>query len=121
MGELSATRQALDGAPISPGTLATLRALIDPEKRPPTARQELSDEIQHSEPAEPFKLNVLEFFFCASALRGVAGGPSGVTAHLLFPRVRQIPNCCPELDPPWQPGVCQERFCKGCGWARSPF
>ena len=44
MGELSAARQALDGAPIAPGTLATLRALTDPEKRPPSARQELSDE-----------------------------------------------------------------------------
>ena len=62
MGELSAARQALDGAHVAPGTQATLRALTDPEKRPPTARQELSDEIQHSEPAEPFELNVLEFF-----------------------------------------------------------
>ena len=29
--------QALDGAPVARGTLATLRALTDPGKRPPTA------------------------------------------------------------------------------------
>ena len=83
MGELSAARQALDGAPVAPGTLATLRALTDPEKRPPTARQELSDEIQHSEPAEPFELNVLEFLLCLrSARRGAAAGPSELLSRV---------------------------------------
>ena len=70
MGELSAARQALDGAP---RTLATLRALTDPEKRPPSARQELSDEILYS---EPFELNGLEFLMC---LR------TALTADHLFP------------------------------------
>ena len=37
MGELSAARQALDGAPVVPATLATLHALTDPEKRPSMA------------------------------------------------------------------------------------
>ena len=86
MGELSAARQALDGAPIAPGTLATLRVLTDPEKRPPSARQELSDEILHSEPEEPFELNGLEFLMCLhTSRRGAAAGPSGMTADHLFP------------------------------------
>ena len=82
MGELSAARQALDGAPIAPGMLATLCALTDPEKRPPS----LSDEILHSEPVEPFELNGLEFLMCLrTARRGAAAGPSGMRADHLFP------------------------------------
>ena len=33
-GELSSARQAFEGAPVAPGTMATLRALTDPEKQP---------------------------------------------------------------------------------------
>ena len=35
MGEVSRARQALEGAQMAPGTLATLRDLTDPRKRPP--------------------------------------------------------------------------------------
>ena len=31
MGELSAARQALEGAPVAIGTMSTLRALTDPD------------------------------------------------------------------------------------------
>ena len=34
MGELSAARQALEGASVAPGALRTLRELTNPEKRP---------------------------------------------------------------------------------------
>ena len=39
MGELSAARQALEGAPVAPGTMATFRALTHPERRPPLPRE----------------------------------------------------------------------------------
>ena len=39
-GELSAARQALEGASLAPRTLA-LRALSDPERRPPVPREGL--------------------------------------------------------------------------------
>ena len=42
LGELSAARQALEGANVAPGNLATLRALTNRDRRPPFARQELS-------------------------------------------------------------------------------
>ena len=35
LGELSAARVALEGAEVAPGTLATLRELTNPERRPP--------------------------------------------------------------------------------------
>ena len=34
LGELSSARQALEGATVAPGDLATLRALTDPDRRP---------------------------------------------------------------------------------------
>ena len=43
MGELSAGRQALEGAAIAPGNNATLQILRDPRKRPPRTR--LGDEV----------------------------------------------------------------------------
>ena len=86
LGELSAARQALEGANVAPGNLATLRALTNRDRRPPFARQELSQEILHSEPAEPFVLDGNAFLVCLrSARRGAAHGPSGVTADHLFP------------------------------------
>ena len=35
LGELSATQQALEGAQLAPGDLTTLRALTDPDRKPP--------------------------------------------------------------------------------------
>ena len=86
VGELSAARQALEGAALVPGNLATLRALTDPARRPPMAREELSPEVARTEPAEPFQLNIDEFLFCPrKARRGAASGPSGMTSDHLFP------------------------------------
>ena len=59
VGELSAARQALEGAAFAPGTLATLAALTDLEKRSPFPRQELSQEVLRTEPAIQFKLDEL--------------------------------------------------------------
>ena len=50
LGELSAARVALEGAQVAPGTLATLRELTNPERRPPVPRQRLSDEVMQSSP-----------------------------------------------------------------------
>ena len=44
IGELSAAR-VVEGAEVAPGTLATLRELTNPERRPPRPRQELSQEV----------------------------------------------------------------------------
>ena len=55
MGELSAARQALEGAPVAPGNMATLRALTDPEKRPPLPREELSRAVAEAQPTEQFR------------------------------------------------------------------
>ena len=56
-GELSAARQALEGANVAPGTMATLRELTNPARRPPVARHALSQEILRSEPVEALQLD----------------------------------------------------------------
>ena len=43
MGELSSGRQALEGAELAPGTLATLAALSDPERRPLKPRDPMQE------------------------------------------------------------------------------
>ena len=44
-GELSAARHALEGAELAPGTLATLRAVTDPDKRPPVPRSPSPEDL----------------------------------------------------------------------------
>ena len=86
LGEISAGRQALEGASLAPGNLATLGVLTDPNRRPPVPRQELSQEIRRSEPLNPFELDPLELLTCLrKARRGAAPGPSGMTSDHLFP------------------------------------
>ena len=86
MGELSAARQALEGAPMAPGTLATLRALTDPERRPPIPREGLSRAVAETQPEQQFELNAEEFLICLRrARRGAAAGPSGMASDHLFP------------------------------------
>ena len=76
MGELSAARQALEGASLAPGNLATLGMLTDPTRRPPVPRSALSQEVRDTEPAEPVTLDPLEFLTCLrKARRGAATGP----------------------------------------------
>ena len=78
MGELSAARQALEGAPMAPGTHATLRALTDPE-RPAFPREPLSAEVAHMQPAVPFQLDTDLFLVnLRKSRKGAAPGPSGI-------------------------------------------
>ena len=52
VGESSAARQALEGAPVVPGTMATLTAL-----RPPLLRELMSRAVLEAQPAEQFELD----------------------------------------------------------------
>ena len=54
LGELSAARQALEGAAVAPGTLATLAALTNPEKRPPVPKQPITLTWHRSNPLNSF-------------------------------------------------------------------
>ena len=54
--ELSAARQALERAPVAPGTHATLRVLTDPERRRPLPREPLNPKVTHTQPAVAFQL-----------------------------------------------------------------
>ena len=86
MGELSAARQALEGAPMAPGTHATLRALTDPERRPAFPREPLSAEVAHMQPAVPFQLDTDLFLVnLRKSRKGAAPGPSGMHSDHLFP------------------------------------
>ena len=86
MGELSAARRALEAAPVAPGTMATLRKLTDPERRPPVAREELCQEVVDAVPERGFQLDSEEFLvYLRKARRGAAAGPSGMTVDHLFP------------------------------------
>ena len=86
MGEVSRARQALEGAQMAPGTVATLRDLTDPRKRPPVPREALSRTIQEFQPRERFVLDAEKFLMVVrTAKRGAAAGPSSMTADHLFP------------------------------------
>ena len=86
MGELSAARQALEGASLAPGNLATLGMLTDPARRPPVARRALSPEVLNAQRAEPLILDPVEFLTSLrKSHRGAAAGPSGMTSDHLFP------------------------------------
>ena len=86
MGELSAARQALEGAAVALGARDTLNALQDPERRPPVLRDPFPPDILHAAPVEQFSLDFDVFTRnIRSARGGAAGGPSGMTAeHLRF-------------------------------------
>ena len=81
MGEISSGRLALEGAPLAPGSRATREALSDPVRRPPRAREDLSEEVRaFHQLRAPFVLDQDTFLKCLrTAKRGVAGGPSGMT------------------------------------------
>ena len=55
-GELSRARQLLTAAELAPGNAATLAALIDPSKRPPTARDPIPAGVMEFQPASPVRL-----------------------------------------------------------------
>ena len=88
LGELSAGRQALEGASLAPGTDATYQAL-NPLKRPPEPRESLPDDLfvrrgglVHLD-RDMFDNNL------RVARRGAAGGQSGMTTDHLHP----LPLC----------------------------
>ena len=65
--------------------MSTLRALTDPEKRPPPPRAPLSPEVAEAQPVEAFKLDSIEFLTCLTrARRGAAASPSGMTSDHFF-------------------------------------
>ena len=86
MGEVTRARQPLEGAQMALGTLATLRDLTDPRKRPPVPREALFRTIQEFQPRERFVLDAEKFLMVVrTAERGAAAGPSSMTADHLFP------------------------------------
>ena len=95
MGELSAAAQALTASPLAPATSATLAALRDPERRPPTVQVPLDP------PLDPRSSPVVEL--CTRRLlanlrrarRGAAAGPSGCTNEHL--RVLLDEESCTQL------------------------
>ena len=90
MGEMSAARQALEGTAVPPGTLSTLRALTDPEKRPPLPRTPLSRKVAEAQPSEAFQLDSIEFITCLRKAHGAAADPSGMTSDHLFPVLARL-------------------------------
>ena len=86
IGELSAARQALEGASVAPGTLRTLQELTNPEKRPAWPRSPIPPDIDGYEPEEQLDLSSAALFKnIRKARRGAAGGPSGMTVEHLRP------------------------------------
>ena len=78
MGEVSAGRHALEGAPLAPGTQRTLDQLRDPVRLPTVPHAPLPQPILHHQAERPFALD--KTFFLKNlkrARRGAAAGPSG--------------------------------------------
>ena len=85
-GELSAGRQALEGADLAPGTMETLRELRDLVRRPARIRQPLPPQVTDHMPDRPFELEEYRFAqVLRSSRKGAAAGPSGMTADHLRP------------------------------------
>ena len=85
VGELSSARQVLESADLAPGNLSTLRALTDPEKRPPLPRDPPPPELMARMPDSPFQLDEDKLAQnIRKARRGAAPGPSGMTNEHLF-------------------------------------
>ena len=86
MGEVSAGRRVLEGAPLAPGTDATLKKL---RQRPSAPREPLNVEPS-PQPETLFMLDHQEFSkSLKTARRGAAPGPSGMTADHVKPLLEQ--------------------------------
>ena len=84
MGEVSAGRHALEGAPLAPGTQRTLDQLRDPVRRPTMPYAPLPEPMLHHQAERPFELDKTLFLKnLKRARRGAAAGPSGVTTEHL--------------------------------------
>ena len=80
LGELSAASSALTAPPLAPANAATVAALRDPDRRPPTCQVPLPEAIA----APPLHLNQAKLVAnLRSARRGAAAGPSGTTTEHL--------------------------------------
>ena len=80
LGELSAASSALTAPPLAPANAATLAALADPDRRPPTSQVPLPEAI--APPA--LHLNQAKLVVnLRTARRGAAAGPSGTTTEHL--------------------------------------
>ena len=123
LGELSAARQALEGAQLAPGDLTTLRALTDPDRRPPVPREPLTEEVATAQPVTPFEFDPSEFLLCLrTARRGAAPGPSGMTSDHLFPTLGVRPrfrSVLPSGGRSWPLGTSRQKFLKGSDWGAS--
>ena len=76
LGEVSAGRRVLEGAPLAPGTEATLKKL---RQRPSAPKEPLNVEPSR-QPEALFMLDHQEFLkSLKTARRGAAPGPSGMT------------------------------------------
>ena len=86
MGELSAGRQALEGAELALGTPQTLQSLRDPRRLPPPLVEALLVKIIEHEPAKRCQLDEHKFATnLQKSRRGAAAGPSSMTTDHLRP------------------------------------
>ena len=86
LGELSSTRQVLDSGDLALSNLSTLRALTDPEQRPPVPREPIPRELLTRRPVAPFQLDEDKLApNIRKERRDAAPGPSGMTSEHLFP------------------------------------
>ena len=86
LGEVSAGRQALEGAALARGDNTTLSQLRDQSRRPALPREALPEDLACFVPEQDFVLE--EGWFSHNlrkARRGAAPGPSGMTADHLRP------------------------------------
>ena len=91
LGELSAGRQALEGAELAPGSEEILCELWNPLKRAPRARAPLPPQVVEHNPTRPFELEEDRFAqVLRSSRRGAAAGPSGMTSEHLRPVLESV-------------------------------
>ena len=93
LGELSAGRQALEGACLAPGDQKTLEALKDPDRRPALPRNSVPDDIAQFAPAEEFSL--AQDLFLANVRSARRGAAPGCRGH--FQEIR-CSNHCPAVQ-----------------------
>ena len=116
LGEISAGRAALEGAPVAPGSQATLDALRDETRRPRTLREPLPEELSTFQPEITFCLDRDRFLHnLRCARRGAAPGPIGMAAEHLRPLLDSTRGS----DLLWEFGCSFAQGHVFCGWAES--
>ena len=86
LGEISVGRQALESARVARGTLATLRALTNQQRRSPVPREPIPEGLATAMPESPFDLDFDRFISnIRRAKRGAAPGLSSMTTEHLHP------------------------------------